>query len=61
MPCYDGRERESREEERTRLNTVTDMLCRMMKLCGPTFIAEFVPVDIQTWWEQHQKSDKLRT
>jgi hypothetical protein len=58
MPCVDPEaDAEMAREDAKKLNSLTDMLCRLCKLAERKFK---LPADIADWWKAHQAADLLR-
>ncbi len=59
MPCRsDGYEQAEWDRLRAELDTVTDMLCRMIRAVPAS--DRLLPGDIEQWWSHHKRADKIR-
>lgn len=47
-------------ESKARRDILTDMLCRLCKVCEEVEFEVPMPIDIHSWWIEHKKLDRER-
>lgn len=57
MPCYDP---QAGIESVNKVNSLTDMLCRLCKMAEKNGVLSFLDKDIQNWWKKHKAQDTQR-
>lgn len=60
MPCYDGRDYESKQRERLELDRVTALLCDTCRYLEKEKLIEKLPMKLTAWWREHQEADSKR-
>jgi len=62
MPCTDyGYERAESQELRTRLDSVTNLLCSLCKNAEKIGVLQTIAsISVKRWWENHKEQDKRR-
>ena len=61
MPCYDGREQDSRCAEAARLDFLVKNLCLVCEYLVDKGEASKLPSELYAWYVEHKKWDKIRT
>lgn len=57
MPCTDGGVPYPEPEANSKVNKLTDMLCRILKAHENDDNLDWIDSDIQHWWQLHKKND----